>query len=89
LVWNRPRAGSDYVSHTVCDHMSVLKLCERKWNLRLPRTDEAANDFLDMVDFTAPPAFAPSVRLPANPALHGCVPGDAGVIPPPLAVISI
>jgi phospholipase C len=87
-----PYARPDYVSHTVCDHTSVLKLCERKWNLpALTRRDAAANDFLDMVDFTAPPAFASSVRLPApaNPAFHGCVPGDAGVIPPPSAVISI
>jgi phospholipase C len=85
-----PYARRDYVSHTICDHTSILKLCERKWNLpTLTRRDAAANDFLDMVDFTAPPAFRlpPRLPAPANTSSPTCVPGEAGTIPPPSAVV--
>jgi phospholipase C len=86
-----PYARPNYVSHTICDHTSMLKLVETKWNLpALTRRDAAANDFLDMVDFSSPPAFAkpPKLPAPANPALRACSPGQAGTIPPPSAVIS-
>ncbi|MGH9170401.1 MAG: alkaline phosphatase family protein [Acidimicrobiales bacterium] len=84
-------ARPDYVSHTICDHTSMLKLLETKWNLpTLTRRDAAANDFLDMVDFGSPPAFAkaPKLPAPADPALRECSPGQAGTIPPPSAVLA-
>jgi phospholipase C len=87
-----PYAKKDYVSHTICDHTSILKLCETKWNLpTLTRRDAAANLFLDMVDFDASPPFRVPPRLPAaaNPALRAsCQSGNTGVIPPPSAITS-
>jgi phospholipase C len=60
-----PYARPDYVSHVERDHTSVLKLIERKWNLPpLTRRDAAADDLLDMVDFSAPPPFAVPPELP-------------------------
>jgi phospholipase C len=63
-----PYARPDYVSHVVHDHTSVLKLIETKWNLPpLTRRDAQADDLLDSLDLTAPPAFAepPTLPLPA------------------------
>jgi phospholipase C len=83
-------AKKDFVSHTVYDHTSVLKLVETKWNLpSLTRRDAAANDLLDMVDFTSKPPFLhpPTLRPAANPSVEaGCLTTGAGVIPPPSAV---
>jgi phospholipase C len=64
-----PFAKQDYVSHVVRDHTSLLKLIERKWNLPpLTMRDAAADDLLDAVDFTAPPAFVKPPPL-APPSL--------------------
>jgi phospholipase C len=64
-----PYARPDYVSHVVHDHTSILKLIETKWNLPpLTRRDEHADDLLDSLDLSSPPAFATPPRLPA-PAL--------------------
>lgn len=58
-----PYAKTGYVSSTVYDHTSALKLIERKWNLPpLTARDAAANDPLDMLDL-AVPAFAEPPRL--------------------------
>jgi phospholipase C len=88
-----PYARKDFVSHSVYDHTSVLKLCETKWNLpALTRRDAAANDILDMVDFASSPAFRtpPRMPAPANPKLRdSCSSTGAGTIPPPSAVIAI
>jgi len=85
-----PFAKEDFVSHTVYDHTSILKLIETKWNLpALTRRDAAANSPLDMVDFDAPPAFAhpPRLSAPANPAREdSCEVLGPGSIPPPGAV---
>jgi phospholipase C len=60
-----PYARPDYVSHVERDHTSVLKLIERKWNLPpMTARDAAADDLLDMVDFTAAPTFAVPPELP-------------------------
>jgi len=87
-----PYAKKDFVSHTVYDHTSVLKLCETKWNLpTLTRRDAAANDLLDLLDFESRPAFLtpPRMPAPANPALrNSCSPTNAGTIPPPSAVVA-
>ncbi len=88
-----PYAKKNYVSHTVYDHTSVLKLVETKWNLpAMTRRDAAANNLLDMVDFNASPGFLrpPALSAPANPAVEaGCLTTGPGVIPPPSAVTAV
>lgn len=72
-----PYSRASYVSPTVYDHTSVLRLIERKWNLPpLTRRDAAANAPLDMLDLVNPPAFlvppplpAPALAWPATPKL--------------------
>ena len=87
-----PYARKGHVSHTVYDHTSVLRLVETKWNLpALTRRDAAANDLLDMVDFSRPPAFLrpPVLHVAADPAVHAsCLVAGAGAIPPASAVIA-
>ncbi|MCU1379270.1 MAG: Acid phosphatase [Acidimicrobiales bacterium] len=64
-----PYARADYVSHVVHDHTSILKLIETKWNLPpLTSRDAQADNLLDSLDLTAPPAFAEPPVLPP-PAL--------------------
>jgi phospholipase C len=87
-----PYARRDYVSHVVHDHTSVMKLIETKWNLpALTFRDANADNLLDSLDFSNPPAFAEPPKL-AEPALglNGPLPGDTacggagpGTIPPP------
>jgi phospholipase C len=88
-----PYAKKNYVSHSVYDHTSVLKLVETKWNLpAMTRRDAAANDLLDMVDFNASPGFLkpPTLSTAANPAVGaGCLTTGPGVIPPPSAVTAV
>ena len=65
-----PYARPGFVSSTVYDHTSVLKLIEEKWNLPpLTRRDAAAIAPWDMVDLDAPPAFLdpPDLPSPAQP----------------------
>jgi len=80
-----PYAKPGYVSHTVYDHTSILKLIERKWNLpSLTKRDAAALDPLDMVDFSAPAAFRtpPHLSAPADAKLEsGCLTTGPGTIP--------
>ena len=53
-----PYAKKDYVSHVVHDHTSMLSLVEHKWNLpALTNRDGAADNLLDCLDLTGPPAF--------------------------------
>ncbi|HWG74151.1 MAG TPA: alkaline phosphatase family protein [Acidimicrobiales bacterium] len=60
-----PYARAGYVSHQVHDHTSILKLIETKWNLPpLTRRDALADDLLDSLDFSGPPAFAQPPDLP-------------------------
>jgi len=48
-----PWAKPHYVSHTIYDHTSVLKLIETRFGLAaLTRRDANANDMLDMFDFS-------------------------------------
>ena len=64
-----PYARPGYVSHVVHDHTSILKLIETKWNLPpLTRRDAEADNLLDSLDLSGPPAFARPPDLPA-PAL--------------------
>ena len=87
-----PYARKGHVSHSVYDHTSVLRLVETKWNLpALTRRDAAANDLLDMVDFTRPPAFLrpPVLHAAADPAVRSsCLATGPGAIPPATAVIA-
>ncbi|HUH67653.1 MAG TPA: alkaline phosphatase family protein [Mycobacterium sp.] len=61
-----PYAKPDYVTSTIYDHTSILKLVEQKWNLpALTRRDAAAQSPLDALDFEAEPAFLQPPQLPA------------------------
>jgi phospholipase C len=61
-----PYARKNYVSHVVHDHTSILSLIEHKWNLpALTNRDGAADNLLDSLDLTAPPAFLTPPKLPA------------------------
>jgi phospholipase C len=65
-----PYAKADYVSSTIFDHTSALKLIEEKWNLPpLTKRDAAAVAPWDMLDFDSAPAFLepPTLPLPAAP----------------------
>ena len=81
-----PYARPDYVSHVTHDHTSVLKLVESKWNLpALTYRDLHADNLLDTVDLTGPPAFLnpPTLAAPADPSLlAGCLTTGPGTIPP-------
>jgi len=60
-----PYARPDYVTSTVYDHTSILKLIEEKWNLPpLTRRDAAATAPLDALDFESPPHFLTPPPLP-------------------------
>jgi len=60
-----PFAKPGYVTDTVYDHTSILKLIERKWNLPpLTRRDAVATEPLDALDFTHPPHFLKPPTLP-------------------------
>jgi phospholipase C len=65
-----PYAKRDYVSSTVFDHTSVLRLIEEKWNLPpLTRRDAAATAPWDLLDLDSDPAFLrpPNLARPARP----------------------
>jgi phospholipase C len=85
--WARP----GYVSHTVFDHTSILKLVETKWNLpALTRRDANASNMLDMLDFSHPAFRTPPVL--AKPLVSvdakalACDTSGPGTIPPPGSV---
>jgi phospholipase C len=60
-----PYAKPGYVTSTVYDHTSILKLIERTWNLPpLTRRDAKANDPLDALDLQSPPHFLIPPALP-------------------------
>ncbi|MGB9279594.1 MAG: alkaline phosphatase family protein [Pseudonocardiaceae bacterium] len=60
-----PYAKRNYVSSTVFDHTSALKLIEEKWNLPpLTRRDASAVAPWDLIDLSAPPPFLEPPILP-------------------------
>jgi phospholipase C len=66
-----PYAKKRYVSHTVHDHTSVLRLVETKFNLgALTRRDANASNLLDALDLKRRPAFLepPELAAPGLPA---------------------
>jgi phospholipase C len=68
-VFVSPYAKPDFVTDTVYDHTSILKLIEKKWNLpSLTKRDAGAVDPLDALDFASPPAFLTPPDLP-DPAI--------------------
>ncbi|MFI5367178.1 MAG: alkaline phosphatase family protein [Candidatus Binatia bacterium] len=86
-----PYARRNYISPVMRDHTAILKIIERKWNIgALTFRDANADDLLDCLDFTNPPAFLdpPTLPVPALAASNppACTPGDPGTIPPPEAV---
>ncbi len=68
-----PYAKPHYVSSTVFDHTSILKLIQDKWNLP-PLTHRDANAIApwDLIDLSAPPPFLnpPTLPPPAIPWHH-------------------
>jgi phospholipase C len=86
-----PYAKTNYVSHVLYDHTSILAMVERKWNLRaLTYRDANANDLTDFLDLSAlaagKPTFArlPPLSAPGNtPAALACSQTGPGTIPPP------
>ncbi|HET8892970.1 MAG TPA: alkaline phosphatase family protein, partial [Gaiellaceae bacterium] len=63
-----PWAKANYVSHTVYDHTSILRLVESKWNLpALSNRDANAKPMLDCFDFSRPAFLVPPVLAPAPP----------------------
>ncbi len=85
-----PFARPDYVSSVVHDHTSILKLVETKWNLpAFTHRDAHADDLLDCVDLTGPPAFLtpPKLAAPIDPSSDdSCLSTGPGTIPPPGSV---
>ena len=66
-----PWARANYVSHTVYDHTSILRLVESKWNLpALSNRDANAHPMLDCFDFRSPAFLKPPALTPA-PAPSG------------------
>jgi phospholipase C len=62
-----PYAKPGYVTKTIYDHTSILKLLELKWNLpSLTNRDAAATAPLDALDLTNPPAFLEPPVLPPS-----------------------
>jgi phospholipase C len=80
-----PFAKPNYVSHVVHDHTSILSLIEHKWNLpALTNRDGAADNLLDSLDLSGPPAFLSPPKLPAPKNKTGapiCTIGRPGPIP--------
>ena len=67
-----PWARKNYVSHTVADHTSVLKLIETRFKLpSLTARDAAAHDLQDMFDFSAM-SFETPPTLPDQPETEVC-----------------
>ena len=91
-----PYAKTNYVSHMVYDHSSVLAMVERKWNLpALTWRDANANDLTDFLDLDALTAGTPTFpSLPSLPAASGdsagalaCSTSGPGLIPPPDSIV--
>jgi phospholipase C len=60
-----PYARPGYVTSTVYDHTSILKLVQQKWNLpSLTRRDAAAASPLEALDLEGEPAFLTPPELP-------------------------
>ena len=74
-----PWARANYVSHTVFDHTSILRLIESKWNLpALSNRDANANTMLDCFDFRRPTFMTPPPLPPAPPptGAAACIAAD-------------
>ncbi len=66
-----PYAKRHYVSHQVYDHTSILKFIQTKFNLpALTIRDAAANDLLDLFDFSNPRFDLP--QFPSTSKIRGC-----------------
>jgi phospholipase C len=67
-----PWAAKNYVSKTVADHTSILKLIETRFSLpSLTARDAAAHDLQDMLDFSAM-SFETPPTLPEQPTNGAC-----------------
>jgi phospholipase C len=85
-----PYAKTNYVSHVVYDHTSILAFVERKWNLpAMTLRDANANHILDFLDTGAmakrKPTFPELPKLAAagdTAAALACSASGPGTIPP-------
>jgi phospholipase C len=63
-----PFAKRGFVSSTVFDHASVLRLIEERWNLQpLTVRDAQANNLADVLDLAHPQLSAPAIDVAAGP----------------------
>ncbi|HYR95592.1 MAG TPA: alkaline phosphatase family protein [Candidatus Binatus sp.] len=64
-----------YVSHTVFDHTSLLRMIEWRWGLApLTVRDATANNLALLLDFTRPRLRAPAYVVPPGPFGAPCAP---------------
>ncbi len=84
-----PFAKPHYVSHTVGDHTSLLKLIEMRWlnNASLTLRDKDANPILDMFDFANAPLMNVNLSLLAQaPAPNLATDGNGDCTTPSTSV---
>ena len=68
-----PFARRHYVSSTVYDHASILRLIEWRWGLPpLSERDAQANNLAEALDFMHPETSAPVIDVPAGPFGDSC-----------------
>jgi phospholipase C len=71
-----PFARRGFVSSTVFDHTSILKLIEWRWTLSpLTIRDETANNIAEVLDFSAPNLKVPKIKVPKKTFGKKCPPG--------------
>jgi phospholipase C len=68
-----PFARRRYVSSTIYDHASILRLIEWRWGLPpLSERDAQANNLAEALDFTRPDVSAPVIDVPTGPFGGSC-----------------
>ncbi len=71
-----PWARRNYISHTLYDHTSVLKLITWRWNLEpLTIRDASANNLALELDFANPNLTVPQFTVPVGPFGGACQAG--------------
>jgi phospholipase C len=74
--WSRNTRALPWVSHHVCDHTSILKMIEWRWQLPALTARDASNDIHNLATvlrFDRAPVFdVPALPQPAAPLPHPC-----------------
>jgi phospholipase C len=77
-----PFAQRSYVSHTLFDHTSVLKMIEWRWNLDpLSVRDAGANSLALALTFSSPKLSVPQFDVPIGPYTGVCSSAVTGYLP--------